>query len=443
MYCVKITNNKDEDETHNGFVYHDGLNERDNIISFDDNKKKQYTISNIILFNGNHKNHFKINSHAIANVVRFLEISSISNIRHALVIFSYYGILRNVRLILCSMIDNKNSEILDIALMAAITENHMEVASLLIREGANIHLMDYYIDLFKFDKKEARHAMCHVLSMENDIILSYQLQHPQTKINQKKFDNFVCSINKSLVKSTKIDRLLTRCVQENKQHQTIVLPEQGDCYYEPYDKLFIEKLSQYQKTKSFELCAFFGIIRDIQIILREHKTIVDLDTALLCAIQFHHSEIIDLLIKNGANVHIQKDKALTIAIEYKNYDIINMLTKKYTHIYAFKENGLGTAIACGYVDIVNCLINNGADCDFNDGIFLNKCCMSGDYPNIIKLLLDNSATMNTQSKIESAYRIALLNDYLDSVTLLFKMSNEIGICSDFMDNNSSKNTLSF
>lgn len=83
----------------------------------------------------------------------------------------YYGTLGNVRLILRSMIDNKT---LDISLMAAIIEYHMEVALLLVRDGANVHLIDY-IDLLK-ELKYSIHdelSMRSDLSMEKDIISSY------------------------------------------------------------------------------------------------------------------------------------------------------------------------------------------------------------------------------------------------------------------------------
>ena len=95
------------------------------------------------------------------------------------------------------------------------------------------------------------------------------------------------------------------------------------------------------------------------------KTLINLgseekDKGLLDACKQGHKNIVELLLENGVNVHIDKDRALLIASSQGFVDILKVLFRKDN----FSQRSLDSCLEVGLgKDVVNFLLEKGAEID--------------------------------------------------------------------------------
>ncbi len=108
-------------------------------------------------------------------------------------------------------------------------------------------------------------------------------------------------------------------------------------------------------------------IQHVKKLLQEGITAEMLDFGLRLAIRWHHMEIIELLLINGADVHKKDHFGETpfyVAVNGGNITIIELLLKHGADVHTITTEGqtvLHCAAAHGYKEIVELLIEQGVD----------------------------------------------------------------------------------
>ncbi|WP_373072204.1 ankyrin repeat domain-containing protein [Sulfurimonas sp.] len=119
------------------------------------------------------------------------------------------------------------------------------------------------------------------------------------------------------------------------------------------------------------------------------------------------NEIVDILIKNGADINIQGSDSKSIlyfAIEQNNIDLLNKLIKNNINInerYKDNKTPLFVAVNFGYVNIVKILIANGAILDLQDNLGWTPLYLAIEYDNIAiaNLLIKNGANLHIETRM--------------------------------------------
>ena len=146
------------------------------------------------------------------------------------------------------------------------------------------------------------------------------------------------------------------------------------------------------------------------------------------AVNYGNKEVVELLLKHGANPNIEnKDGATPLYVASKSYknkkDIVELLLK-YGADPNYYESGrapISAASNNGHTDIVELLLKYGAD--VNDVISggyspLMMACVTGKY-DTVKFLLENGAEVNVKN-YKGETPLSLASRYKDIVNLLKK-----------------------
>lgn len=146
------------------------------------------------------------------------------------------------------------------------------------------------------------------------------------------------------------------------------------------------------------------------------------------AVNYGNKEVVELLLKHGANPNIEnKDGSTPLYVASKSYknekDIVELLLK-YGADPNYYESGRASIIAAsnnGHTDIVELLLKHGAD--VNDVVYggytpLMMACVTGKY-DIVKFLLKNGAEVNVKN-YKGETPLSLASRYKDIVNLLKK-----------------------
>ncbi|XWV26943.1 ankyrin repeat protein [Tupanvirus soda lake] len=121
-----------------------------------------------------------------------------------------------------------------------------------------------------------------------------------------------------------------------------------------------------------------GILRDVELMLPiaiANGLTVDINESLCLACQNNHIAVMKLLLHNGAEVN------------YNN----NLPLRR--------------AVSGGHVEAAEYLLNNGADVHSDDDKLLMVCCQSGDYVDVLKLLI--SRDIDVLKNYHAAYNCCL------------------------------------
>ncbi|HRS19950.1 MAG TPA: ankyrin repeat domain-containing protein, partial [Bacteroidales bacterium] len=108
------------------------------------------------------------------------------------------------------------------------------------------------------------------------------------------------------------------------------------------------------------------VIDNIEMLIKEGANIhIDDDFVLRWAAENGHHNIIKLLIKNGVDIHIYNDAALRWAAYNGHYDIVRLLLKHGANVHADNDAALRWAVENEHYKIVKLLLDNGANVHAN------------------------------------------------------------------------------
>lgn len=158
-------------------------------------------------------------------------------------------------------------------------------------------------------------------------------------------------------------------------------------------KQFADTCDSYLLKNLFISSAKFGIIRNIEYLIPTIKTndMIDaLNQAFATSAKYGHCRVMLYLLDNGANIKFENFMALQ---------------------YAVSE---------GHEDIVDELIKKGADVNIDGGRLLFDCCMFDDNFDVLTLLLMNN--INVLEYYQQTINICLTKNHTKCTDLLVKYS---------------------
>jgi len=150
------------------------------------------------------------------------------------------------------------------------------------------------------------------------------------------------------------------------------------------------------------------------------------DTALHLAVDSSNKDIVDVLIKHGADIHVVNQAGMTPfykAIKNDSQDIIDLLLKQGANINALDKNGntpLYKAIKDNDPDMIDRLLKHGANInakDPNNKTPLHIAAKEGNKA-MVDLLLNKGAGLSNISGMDSPEKTAILHGHLDIAHIL-------------------------
>ena len=131
--------------------------------------------------------------------------------------------------------------------------------------------------------------------------------------------------------------------------------------------------------------------------------------------------VIEYLIENGADIHIEDDFALRHAAENGQLKIVKYFIKNEADIHAHNDFALRHAAHNGHLEVVKYLLEKGANIHVYDDFALRNAAENG-HLEIVKYLVENGADIHVYN--DYALRLATRNGHLEVVKyLLSKMDN--------------------
>lgn len=118
------------------------------------------------------------------------------------------------------------------------------------------------------------------------------------------------------------------------------------------------------------------------------------DKIFLYSCKFNNVEIVDCLIKYGANVHVEDNEALKSSVMLGNLEVVKYL-KNLINIDNYKDEMLIAACRNNRPGMVDYLISNGADVKSQDNLAL----MSTNNLKIIKSLISAGVDIHAQNEL--------------------------------------------
>lgn len=151
---------------------------------------------------------------------------------------------------------------------------------------------------------------------------------------------------------------------------------------------------------------------------------------LLLAVLKGHYEIVDILLKNKVDIHIDNESALYGAIIKGHTNIVEKLIKHGADIHIYNDSALHAAAFHNRLEIVDLLIKNGADIhSLEDKAIINA--VMNNHIEVVKLLMDNKANIHTLDDYSIKYAVSngyneivktLINDYDINISIETKKS---------------------
>jgi len=124
---------------------------------------------------------------------------------------------------------------------------------------------------------------------------------------------------------------------------------------------------------------------------------------------------IEMLIKEGADIHADNDTVLYWAAKNGHYNVVKLLLENGTDIHANRDYALRLAANNGYYDVVKLLLENGANVHVNNDIALILAVNKRHY-NVVKLLIEYGADIHANDYVE--LRLAAYNNDEKMIKLL-------------------------
>lgn len=126
-------------------------------------------------------------------------------------------------------------------------------------------------------------------------------------------------------------------------------------------------------------------------------------------------KLIEKLIKEGANIHVNDDLALQWASGNGHLEIVRLLIENGANIHAKNDYALRWASEKGHLEIVQLLLENGANVHANNNLALQLASENG-HLEIVKLLLENGANIHVDD--DYALQLASENGHTRVIELL-------------------------
>jgi hypothetical protein len=155
--------------------------------------------------------------------------------------------------------------------------------------------------------------------------------------------------------------------------------------------------------------------------LIENKAVYSQDTLTL-AIWNNYKEVVALLLKSKANVHIDNDDTIRRASKFGDRDIAAVLIEHKANIHAENDEAFIWASIYGHSDVVALLLLNKANVHVNNDEAIMHASKLG-YKSIVVLLLAYNANVNSPDNC--ALRSAIRYGHRDIVDLLLEHKAEI------------------
>jgi hypothetical protein len=166
------------------------------------------------------------------------------------------------------------------------------------------------------------------------------------------------------------------------------------------------------------------LISIIDIIIKNHADIhANNECALRWACTNGYLKIVECLIKYGADIHAKDDLAICVASENGHLNIVKCLISHGANINTCNDYSFRYASGCGHLDIVECLISHGIDINARDGHAISYASEYG-YLDVVELLIKNGADVHADN--EYALQCASKNGHLAVVEYLMKHGADIG-----------------
>ncbi|XP_076395542.1 uncharacterized protein LOC143265743 isoform X1 [Megachile rotundata] len=188
---------------------------------------------------------------------------------------------------------------------------------------------------------------------------------------------------------------------------------------------------------ALHLAARNGNNQLVQILIKNGANVnVDsrnMKTPLAAAVESNCKEVVETLISNGANVDAANGAALSSAVFFGHKDIIKVLLDNNANIHLshVKDTTLLHLTATrGETEIVNVLIEKGANINAtnNDGITPLHCAVSAGYRDTVELLLLKGANVNANSTEGTPLHSAVAKDGgIDIVKILLNNGADVSI----------------
>jgi ankyrin repeat protein len=77
-----------------------------------------------------------------------------------------------------------------------------------------------------------------------------------------------------------------------------------------------------------------------------------------------HLEVVQFLIRNGADIHADNDLAIRHAARNEHLDVVRYLIENGANIHAHDDWALRYAAMDGHLDVIQYLMENGADTSY-------------------------------------------------------------------------------
>ena len=163
---------------------------------------------------------------------------------------------------------------------------------------------------------------------------------------------------------------------------------------------------------------------------------MDVWNALMIAIQKGHSDIVKLLLENGAQVNLQDNNgicALMSASQKGHSDIVKLLLEYSAHVNVQDDDGLSalmTASQNGHSQVAKILLENSAQVDMQDKS--GRCALmdasQNGHSEVVELLTMNGAKLDLQDDIRrSALMMASQNGHCDVIKILLDHGGQVDL----------------
>jgi hypothetical protein len=139
------------------------------------------------------------------------------------------------------------------------------------------------------------------------------------------------------------------------------------------------------------------------------------DCVLRVAAQNGHLNVVKYSVKNGADIHSGGDHALRWASNNGHLNIVKYLLKNGANIHAWDDYALRYAASNGHLNVVKYLVKNGADIHAVGDYALRYAAIDG-HLDVVKYLVENGANIHAVG--DWALRYTAANGHLDVVEFL-------------------------